>query len=60
MNWKNTVFWKVFGAAWEYFKEFYPPKDDDDYWDAVCDSAGKLFREFEGSEGSELAKGLTL
>lgn len=60
MDLKSSVYWQVFGDVWQYFKQFYPPKSDDKYWDAAVAEIENLMTKYQGSEGEKLMQGLIL
>ena len=41
-NDKLKQYHKVIADAWQLFKSYYPPKDDQDYWDQVLFDAGNM------------------
>lgn len=60
MNLKNSAYWQIFGDVWQYFKQFYPPQSDDEYWDKVVAEIESLMIKYKGSEGEKLAQDLIL
>lgn len=41
-NDKLKQYHKVIADAWQLFKSYYPPKDDQDYWDQVLFDASNM------------------
>lgn len=60
MRLKNSVYWQVFGDVWQYFKEFYPPQSNDEYWDAAVGEIENLIGKYQGGAGEKLAQDLIL
>lgn len=60
MDLKSSVYWQIFGDVWNYFKKFYPPQNDDKYWDSAVGEIENLIKKYQGGEGEKLAQGLIL
>lgn len=60
MDLKSSVYWQVFGDVWQYFKQFYPPQNNDEYWDKAIAEIENLIKKYQGGEGEKLAQDLIL
>lgn len=60
MSLKNSVYWQIFGDVWIYFKQFYPPQNNDKYWDKAVAEIENLIIKYKGSESEKLMQDLLL
>lgn len=60
MNFKDSVYWKIYADVWGFHKKFADVKGDDSYWEQVVNDAGELYKKYEKRPEGEFAKKLTL
>lgn len=60
MDLKSSAYWQIFGDVWNYFKQFYPPQSNDEYWNKAVVEIESLMIKYKGSEGEKLAQDLIL
>lgn len=60
MDLKNGIFWNIFADTWNYFKTFYPPQNNDKYWDKAVAEIENLIIKYKGSESEKLMQDLLL
>ena len=59
-DFKNTVYWKIYGDVFAFHKKFAEVREDDSYWSAAVDEASALFKRYESVPEGEFAKQLIL
>lgn len=60
MDFKSSVYWKIYGDVWNYHKKFADIQESDEYWNCVVESAGAVYRKYEAKPEHEFAKSLIL
>lgn len=60
MNFKDSVYWQIYGDVWNYHKKFADIQESDEYWDNVVKFTGEVYRKYEGKPEGEFAKQLVL
>lgn len=60
MDFKDSIYWKIYGDVWNYHKKFADIQESDEYWDDVVETAGEVYRKYEGKPEHEFAKSLIL
>ena len=60
MNFKSTVYWKIYGDVFAFHKKFAEVQESDEYWSAVVDEASALYKRYESVPEKEFAKQLIL
>ena len=60
MNFKDSVYWKIYADIWGFHKKFADVREDDEYWEKVVNDAGELYKKYEKRLEGEFAKKLTL
>lgn len=60
MNFKDSVYWQIYGDVWNYHKKFADIQESDEYWDNVVKFAGEVYRKYEDKPEGEFAKQLVL
>ena len=60
IDFKSTVYWKIYGDVFAFHKKFAEVQESDEYWSAVVDEASALYRKYEGVPEKEFAKQLIL
>ena len=58
MNFKGSVYWKIYADIWGFHKKFADVKGDDSYWEQVVNDAGELYKKYEKRLEGEFAKKL--
>lgn len=59
-DFKNTVYWKIYGDVFAFHKKFAEVREDDPYWQQVVDGAGAIHKRYESVPEGEFAKQLIL
>ena len=59
-DFKNTVYWKIYGDVFAFHKKFAEVQESDEYWSAVVDEASALYKRYESVPEKEFAKQLIL
>lgn len=60
MNFKETVYWKIYGDIFALHKKFSEPVESDEFWNALVAEADSLCRKYRASPEGEFAKKLLL
>lgn len=60
MNFKNSIYWKIYADIWGFHKKFADVKGDDSYWEQAVNDAGELYKKYENHPEGEFAKKLIL
>lgn len=60
MNFKDSIYWKIYADIWGFHKKFADVKSDDSYWEQVVNDAGELYKKYENQPEGEFAKKLIL
>lgn len=60
MNFKDTVYWQIYGDMFAFHKKFADVREDDEYWSAVVDDASALYGKYENLPETEFARKLIL
>lgn len=60
MNFKDSVYWEIYGDIFNFHKKYYDIRDDDKYWDEVIQKASEAYKKYEGKPELEFAKQLAL
>ena len=59
-DFKNTVYWKIYGDVFAFHKKFAEVREDDPYWQQVVDGASAIHKRHESVPEGEFAKQLIL
>lgn len=59
-DFKQTVYWKIYGDVFAFHKKFAEVQESDEYWSAVTNEASALYRKYENVSEKEFAKQLLL
>ena len=59
-DFKNRVYWKIYGDVFAFHKKFAEVQESDEYWSAVVDEASALYKRYESVPEKEFAKQLIL
>lgn len=60
IDFKCTVYWKIYGDVFAFHKKFAEVQESDEYWSAVVDEASALYKRYESVPEKEFAKQLIL
>lgn len=60
MNFKDSVYWKIYADIWGFHKKFADVREEDEYWEQVVNDAGELYKKYEKRLEGEFAKQLVL
>ena len=60
IDFKSTVYWKIYGDVFAFHKKFAEVQESDEYWSAVVDEASALYKKYESVPEKEFAKQLIL
>lgn len=60
IDFKSTVYWKIYGDVFAFHKKFAEVQESDEYWSAVVDEASALYKRYESVPEKEFAKQLIL
>ena len=60
IDFKSTVYWKIYGDVFAFHKKFAEVQENDEYWSAVVDEASALYKRYESVPEKEFAKQLIL
>lgn len=60
MDLRNTVYWEIWMRAWNFHKQNSDVRQDDEYWECLCNKSKSLLSLYEGKQGYKLMKGLLL
>lgn len=60
IDFKSTVYWKIYDDVFAFHKKFAEVREDDPYWQQVVDGASVLFKRYENMPEGEFAKQLIL
>ena len=60
IDFKSTVYWKIYGDVFAFHKKFAEVQENDEYWSAVVDEASALYKRYENVPEKEFAKQLIL
>ena len=60
IDFKSTVYWKIYGDVFAFHKKFAEVQENDEYWSAVVDEASALYERYESVPEKEFAKQLIL
>lgn len=60
IDFKSTVYWKIYGDVFAFHKKFAEVREDDPYWSAVVDASGDLYEKYKTLPEGEFAKQLIL
>ena len=60
IDFKSTVYWKIYGDVFAFHKKFAGVLEDDPYWQQVVDEASTLYKKYESIPEKEFAKSLVL
>lgn len=60
MNFKDSIYWKIYADIWGFHKKYADVKGDDSYWEQVVHDAGELYKKYENQPEGEFAKKLIL
>ena len=53
---RNSIYFTINAAAWNFFKESLPVQDDDRYWNEVLREGEEITRKYEDTQQSQFAK----
>lgn len=59
-DFKNTVYWQIYGDVFAFHRKYAEVREDDSYWSAVVDEASALYKKYENIPEKEFAKSLIL
>lgn len=59
-DFKQTVYWQIYGDAFTFHKRHSQVREDDEYWEQVVEEAGALYKKYEALPECEFAKQLLL
>lgn len=59
-DFKNTVYWKIYGDVFAFHRKYAEVKEDDEYWQQVVDEASVLYKKYESVSEKEFSKQLIL
>ena len=60
IDFKSTVYCKIYGDVFAFHKKFAEVQENDEYWSAVVDEASALYKRYENVPEKEFAKQLIL
>ena len=60
IDFKSTVYWKIYGDVFAFHKKFAEVQESDEYWSTVVDEASALYKRYESVPEKEFAKQLIL
>lgn len=53
---RNSIYFTINAAAWNFFKESLPVQDDDRYWKEVLREGEKIVEKYENTQQSQFAR----
>lgn len=56
MDLRNSIYFTISTAAWNFFKESLPVQDDDRYWNEVLTKGKEIVTKYENTQQSQFAK----
>lgn len=59
-DFKQTVYWKIYGDVFAFHKKYAEVREDDLYWSSLVDEASELYGKYENVSEKEFAKQLIL
>lgn len=60
MNFKQTVYWQIYGDIFALHKKYAEPEGNDEFWSALISEADKVYTKYRASPEGEFAKSLLL
>lgn len=60
IDFKNTVYWKIYGDVFAFHKKFAEVREDDEYWERVVNASGEVYEKYKTLPEGEFAKQLIL
>lgn len=58
MNFKDSVYWQIYGDVWNFHKKYADVQTDDKYWEDVTETAEEIYKKYKCKPEGELAKQL--
>ncbi len=59
-DFKDTIYWQIYGDVFAFHKKYVEVKEDDEYWRQVICEASMLDKKYENLPEKEFAKQLIL
>lgn len=53
---RNTIYFEINAAVWNFFKQALPVQDDDRYWNEVLTKGKEIVTKYENTQQSQFAK----
>lgn len=60
MDFKDSIYWQIYGDIWSFHKKYCDIKESDEYWDSVVNEGGSIYKKYAGEPEGEFAKQLIL
>ncbi len=60
MDFKDSIYWQIYGDIWSFHKNYADVQTDDSYWDSVVSECGSICKKYMGKPENEFAKSLVL
>lgn len=51
IDFKNTVYWKIYGDVFAFHKKFAEVREDDAYWQQVVDELERIYKDMPKKHG---------
>lgn len=59
-DFKQTVYWKIYGDVFAFHKKYAEVREDDEYWERVVNVSGEVYEKYKTLPEGEFAKSLIL
>ena len=60
MNFKDSVYWQIYGDIWNFHKKYCDIQESDEYWDFVVSEGGSIYKKYADKPEGGFAKQLML
>lgn len=60
MNFRESVYWSIYGDIWNFHKKYCEVRTDDDYWQSVVDESNAIYKKYRDEPEGEFCKRLIL
>lgn len=60
MNFKESIYWKIYSDIWNFHKKYYDVQESDQFWDSVISEGSSIYKKYADKPEGEFAKNLVL
>lgn len=60
MNFKDSIYWQIYGDVFAYHKKYADIQESDKYWDSVVSEGISVYKKYGNKQEGEFAKQLML